>query len=81
MAISKLWSIGEAGGKNPSASLYRSLVYIANPEKTDGGRLVGSNMCIPTPQEAYKTMLHTKQIWGKTDERQGYHIVELCEKY
>ncbi len=75
MAITKLWNIGPAGGKNPSASLYRGLMYIANPEKTDGGRLVGGNMCIPTPQEAYKTMLHTKQLWGKTDERQGYHIV------
>ena len=75
MAITKLWSIGEAGGKDPSASLYRGFMYIANPEKTDGGRLVGGNLCIPTPQEAYKTMLHTKQLWGKTDERQGYHIV------
>ncbi len=63
MAISKLWSIGEAGGKNPSASLYRSLVYITDPAKTDGGRLVGSNLCIPTALEAYKTMLYTKQIW------------------
>ncbi len=51
MAITKLWSIGEAGGKNRSASLYRSLVYIANPEKTDGGRLVGGNMCMPTALE------------------------------
>ena len=53
MAITKLLHIGEAGGKNPSASLYRGLMYIANPEKTDGGRLVGGNMCIPTPQDAY----------------------------
>ncbi len=75
MAITKLWNIGPAGGKNPSASLYRSLVYIANPEKTDCGRLVGGNLCMPTALEAYKTMLHTKQLWGKTDERQGYHIV------
>lgn len=75
MAISKLRNIGEAGGKNPSAYFYRSLVYIANPAKTDGGRLVGESLCIPTALEAYKTMLHTKQIWDKTKERQGYHIV------
>ena len=75
MAISKLWSIGEAGGKNPSASLYRSLVYITDQAKTDGGRLVGGSLCIPTALEAYKTMIHTKQVWDKTKERQGYHIV------
>lgn len=75
MAITKLWNIGAAGGENPSASLYRSLVYIANPKKTDGGSLVGSNLCIPTALEAYRTMVHTKKIWNKIDERQGYHIV------
>ena len=53
MAITKLLHIGEAGGKNPSASLYRGCMYIATPEKTDGGRLVGGDMCIPTPQEVY----------------------------
>ncbi len=56
MAISKVWNIGESGGKNPSAALYRSLVYITNPDKTDGGRLVGSNLCMPTALETNKAI-------------------------
>lgn len=77
MAITKLMCIGQVTeeNQNPSKHLYNALRYIANPEKTQGGTLVGGQNCLPDWKTAYKQMLYTKEKWGKTDDRQGYHFV------
>lgn len=73
MAITKMMNIKgntHGGGQH----LFNSIRYIMNPDKTDGGLLVGGNSgndCY----EVYETMLNTKQDWSKLDGRQGYHFV------
>ena len=44
-----------------------------NPEKTQGGRLVGAINC--QTDMAFEQMMDTKKQFGKTDKRQGYHII------
>lgn len=44
-----------------------------NPEKTQGGRLVGAINC--QADMAFEQMMDTKKQFGKTDKRQGYHII------
>ena len=44
-----------------------------NPEKTQGGRLVGAVNC--QADMAFEQMMDTKKQFGKTDKRQGYHII------
>ena len=44
-----------------------------NPEKTQGGRLVGAVNC--QADIAFEQMMDTKKQFGKTDKRQGYHII------
>lgn len=80
MAITKIWNIPKSKNGNMSSSLYRSLVYIVNPEKTKGGVLVGGINCIPDVGLAYEQMCATKKIFGKELGRQGYHIVLSCPK-
>lgn len=75
MAITKLGCVGESSGGNPSKHLYNLLRYIANPFKTDHGRLVGSLNCMPDWNTAYAQMLYTKKQWEKLDMRQGYHFI------
>ena len=73
MAITKILNIKETSG-NPGRHLYNSVRYIMNPEKTGDGLLVGGNAG-SEPWEVYSTMLDTKNAWGKTLGRQGYHFV------
>lgn len=61
-------------GKNGSNGLKRCIAYIMNPEKTEEGILVGSNVGT-SPEEIFQAMMDTKEEWGKTDKRQGYHFV------
>ena len=44
-----------------------------NPEKTQRGRLVGAINC--QTDMAFEQMMDTKKQFGKTDKRQGYHII------
>ena len=44
-----------------------------NPEKTQRGRLVGAVNC--QADMAFEQMMDTKKQFGKTDKRQGYHII------
>ena len=44
-----------------------------NPEKTQGGRLVGAINC--QADMAFEQMMDTKKQFGKIDKRQGYHII------
>ncbi len=58
----------------PSANLKRSIDYILNPEKTDGGRLVWGN-CGLDSSEIFESMLLTKRLFEKEGGRQGYHLI------
>lgn len=78
MAITKIWNIAKSKDGNLSNSLHRSLLYIVNPVKTDGGVLVGGINVMPDAELAYEQMCETKQTFGKELGRQGYHVVLSC---
>lgn len=73
MAITKIQYLNEAHTGNPAAHLKNALAYIQNPEKTGENVLVGSINCLP--ETAFGQMMDTKVTFGKTDKRQGYHII------
>lgn len=56
MAITKIWNIAKSKDGNLSNSLHRSLLYIVNPVKTDGGVLVGGVNVMPDAELAYEQM-------------------------
>jgi hypothetical protein len=78
MAITKIWNIAKSRKGDLSGSLARSLQYIVNPEKTEGGLLVGGVNCFPDAEAAYQQMCGTKRLFGKELGRQGYHVVLSC---
>lgn len=45
-----------------------------DPDKTRHGLLIGGNAGV-TAEEAYRTMLDTKEYFGKLEGRQGYHFI------
>ena len=73
MAITKILYIDGLDQGNPAKHLKQALNYIQNPDKTEERVLVGSINCLP--ETAFEQMMETKQIFGKTDKRQGYHII------
>lgn len=73
MAITKIQCLNEAHTGNPAAHLKNALSYIQNPEKTEENVLVGSINCLL--DTAFEQMMDTKVTFGKTDKRQGYHII------
>ena len=73
MAITKIQCLNEAHTGNPAAHLKNALSYIQNPEKTEENVLVGSINCLP--YKAFEQMMDTKVTFGKTNKRQGYHII------
>lgn len=73
MAISKILYIGDCGAGYAGKHLKQALGYITVPEKTGGGRFVGSLNC--QPEQVYEQMRQTKEQFGKTDQRQGYHLI------
>lgn len=73
MAITKILHINEVDTGNPARHLKQALDYIQNPEKTNENVLVGSINCLP--ETAFEQMMDTKMTFGKTDKRQGYHII------
>ena len=78
IAITKIWNIAKSKDGNLSNSLHRSLLYIVNSVKTDGGVLVGGVNVMPDAELAYEQMCETKQTFGKELGRQGYHVVLSC---
>ncbi len=56
--------------------LKNALDYIMNEAKTESGVLVGGWNCVPNL--AFEQMVGTKELYGKTGGRQGYHIVISC---
>jgi len=77
MAISKILYIGDCGAGYAGKHLKQALDYITVPEKTGGGRLVGSLNC--QQEKVYEQMRQTKEQFGKTDQRQGYHLIILSD--
>ena len=64
MAITKLLRMKEAKGKNKAGHLKRNIFYICNPDKCEGGLLIGGNAG-STPKIIYETMMENKKLWGK----------------
>lgn len=73
MAITKILYLNEAQTGNPAGHLKNALEYIQDPEKTEERVLVGSINCLP--ETAFEQMMDTKVTYGKTDKRQGFHIM------
>ena len=73
MAISKILHMKDTGSSFHGRHLKRALDYVMNPEKTQDGRLTGGINC--QPDTAFEQMKETKRKFGKTDKRQGYHLV------
>ena len=73
MAISKILYIGDCGAGYAGKHLKQALDYITMPEKTGGGQFVGSLNC--QQEQVYEQMRQTKEQFGKTDQRQGYHLI------
>ena len=73
MAITKILNIQAASEGNPAAHLKNALEYIQNSDKTEQCHLVGGVNCLP--ETAYEQMLDTKQVYGKSGKRQGYHVI------
>lgn len=73
MAITKIMCMKAAKTGNVAAHLKHSLEYICNEAKTDNGNLVGSINCLP--DFSFEQMIQTKEMFGKTGGRQGYHFV------
>lgn len=76
MATTKLMHMKSAKAGDKASHLKNSIEYILKKEKVaqvDGIRLAGTNACMLSG--AYNSMLHTKELYGKTDGRQGYHFV------
>lgn len=73
MAITKILNIKESKGRNSASHLENALRYIQNPDKTEECVLVGSINCLP--DTAFEQMVETKNIFHKTGNRQGYHVI------
>lgn len=78
MAITKILTIHDCGEKFAGKHLKRAIEYITTPEKTQDNRYVAGMNC--QPQDAFVQMKSTKQSFGKTDKRQGYHIIISFEE-
>lgn len=73
MAITKILTINDSGVKFSGKHLEQAVSYILDREKTQDGRLVTGINC--QPGKAYEQMAATKRKYGKTDKRQGYHLI------
>ncbi len=73
MAISKILTIGDCGEGYSGKHLRQALDYITVPKKTGDGKWVGALNC--QKEDVYSQMRQTKAAFGKTDKRQGYHMI------
>lgn len=73
MAITKIMCMKSAEHGNVAAHLKHSIAYICNEAKTEMGSLVGGINCLP--DFAYEQMIGTKEMFGQTGGRQGYHFI------
>lgn len=73
MAISKILYIGDCGAGYSGKHLRQAIDYIAAREKTGDGRWISTLNC--QKENVYEQMHSTKEEFGKTDKRQGYHLI------
>lgn len=72
MAICKILYINDKLSKS-SSHMKQAITYILNGEKTEDKILTGGwNLQV---DKAYEQMMDTKEVFGKTGGRQGYHII------
>lgn len=72
MAICKILYINDKNSKS-SSHMKQAITYILNGEKTEEKVLTGGwNVQI---EKAYEQMMDTKEVFGKSGGRQGYHII------
>lgn len=61
-------------------TLYKSLLYITNEEKTDGKVLIsGVNEISSDPRSAFVRMRYTKEKFNKKDKIQAHHFIQAFE--
>lgn len=73
MAITKMMHMKASSKARIDIHLEHSINYILQPKKLGTANLAGGINCLP--DMAYQQMKATKQIYGKTGGRQGYHFV------
>lgn len=73
MAITKMMHMKASGKARIDIHLEHSIQYILQPKKLGEANLAGGINCLP--DMAYQQMKATKQMFGKTGGRQGYHFV------
>lgn len=78
MAITKILYMRDCGNHDQGKHLRQAIDYILVPEKT-GEELYVSSVNCQVPY-AYEQMKATKVQFGKTDKRQGYHIIISFEE-
>lgn len=78
MAVTKILAIGESRNGAKGRHLENAIRYILEPKKTQAGHFVSAVNC--QPERAFAQMVSTKEDFGKTDKRQGYHIIISFEE-
>ena len=73
MAITKMMHMKASSKARIDIHLEHSINYILQPKKLGEANLAGGINCLP--EMAYRQMKATKQMFGKTGGRQGYHFV------
>ena len=73
MAITKMMHMKASDKARIDIHLEHSINYILRPKKLGDANLAGGINCLP--DMAYRQMKATKQMFGKTGGRQGYHFV------
>ena len=73
MAITKMMHMEASSKARIDIHLEHSINYILQPKKLGEANLAGGINCLP--EMAYRQMKATKQMFGKTGGRQGYHFV------
>ena len=73
MAITKMMHMKASSKTRIDIHLEQSINYILHPKKLGEANLAGGINCLP--EMAYRQMKATKQMFGKTGGRQGYHFV------
>lgn len=73
MAITKTLHMKASGKGKIDVHLEHAINYILQPKKLGNANLTGGINCLP--DAAYEQMKATKQMFGKTGGRQGYHFV------
>ena len=73
MAITKMMHMKASSKARIDIHLEHSIHYILRPKKLGEANLAGGINCLP--EMAYRQMKATKQMFGKTGGRQGYHFV------